>query len=81
MKLNDYEKARGALLSAVNLVGHPPQCYELLAFIYAEYGDQNQALIWLERLQPNISDEKMIELLMASPFSRMPNLMLKLDSR
>ena len=78
VQLNNVSKAEGALLAATHLPGHSSECYRLLARIYAEYGDENQTLIWLERLKPHLDDETMSKLLGSKPFNRMPLLMLKL---
>ena len=81
LKLNKYDEARGVLLAAAGMEGHATDCYRLLAFIYAEFGEEEHTVIWLERLVPSLSDEEVIDLISREPFSRMPTLLTKLDKR
>ena len=74
----DVVRARAVLIKAAALTDNLRPVYTALARIAAEQRDPDDALIWLRRLLPLLSEQELSALLMQPGFSNIPEVLYQL---
>ncbi len=74
----DVVRARAVLIKAAGLTENLRPVYTTLARIAAEQRDPDDALIWLRRLLPLLSEQELSALLMQPGFSNIPEVLYQL---
>ena len=74
----DLDRSRAALIKASTMTPRLQPIYTTLAHIAAERRDPDDALIWLRRLRPLLTDQELADLLMAPSFTKIPEVLYQL---